>query len=655
MKKIASVILVFITSNFIYSQKHELGKVTIEELTEKSHPIDSSAVAAILFKVGEVHFEFSPSNGFEMITTVKTKIKIYKKEGYEWANHSERFFVGDNNAETLGYKNVATYNLVDGKIEKTKLKSDGEFSEKVNKFWSIKKISLPNVKVGSIIEFEYYIKTNHIGTIDNWDFQYSIPVNFSEYKTFIPEYYVYNPIQKGYVFPTVKKVENSKSFVITSKERSEGLVTKTTYSDDKIEYLETATTYTIKDVPALKNEAFVNNINNYISSITHELSMTRYPNEPYKTYSTDWETITKTIYNSDDFGGELNKTGYFEEDVKVLLKDITSYQEKIAILFNYVKSNVKWNEYYGYSCNDGVRKAYKDKTGNVAEINLMLTAMLRYAGIESNPVLVSTRSNGISFFPNRTAYNYVISAVEIQDGLLLLDATSQVSLPNILPIRDLNWFGRIIRKDGTSASVNLATISSDGKVEGKVREQHFDYNAFTFRDRFGTTAKESYLEFLEKKHNNIEINEYEVKGKQELSEPIVENYSFKSNNSIETIGDKMYFSPLLFLATKENPFKQEKREYPVDFVFPSQDRFLINITIPDGYAIESLPTSVSIPMSDELFNAKFLISGSDNKIQISYTKETNTSIIPAEYYEELKAVFNEIVKQENEKIVLKKI
>jgi hypothetical protein len=37
--------------------------------------------------------------------------------------------------------------------------------------------------------------------------------------------------------------------------------------------------------------------------------------------------------------------------------------------------------------------------------------MLRY-GLNANPVLVSTRSNGIAMFPNRTAFNYVIAAVE---------------------------------------------------------------------------------------------------------------------------------------------------------------------------------------------------------------------------------------------------
>jgi hypothetical protein len=329
---------------------------------------------------------------------------------------------------------------------------------------------------------------------------------------------------------------------------------------------------------------------------------------------------------------------------------------------------VKWNDYTSYYCSDGVRKAYKDMIGNVAEINLMLTAMLRFAGLEANPVLISTRSNGISLFPNRTAYNYVISTVEVENGLVLLDATDVYSLPNILPIRDLNWFGRIIRKDGSSAEVDLmpkelsydvtnimATISNDGVIEGKIREQHLNYNALAFRQNYNNLAQESYLELLEKKRNNIEISDYAITGKKELDQSVVENYSFKHNTSVEVIGNKMFFSPLLFFAEKENPFKQEKREYPVDFVFPNEDRYLINITIPDGYVVESLPQSVSIPMSDDLVTLKYIVSSNENKIQLSVTLDINTAIISAEYYEELKAMFNEIVKKENEKIILKKI
>ena len=65
------------------AQEFKLGKVSVAELEEKKHPKDSSAVAAILFKKGEVRFEFSQDEGFKMITEVKISIKIYKKEGYK--------------------------------------------------------------------------------------------------------------------------------------------------------------------------------------------------------------------------------------------------------------------------------------------------------------------------------------------------------------------------------------------------------------------------------------------------------------------------------------------------------------------------------------------------------------------------------------------
>lgn len=664
-------ILLLTTINGI-AQDYNLGKVTIDELKQKVHPLDSSAVASILFRTGEIVFEYSHDDGFEMITTVKTKIKIYKKEGYKWANDMQEYYVGGNAKEKLNYSNAVTYNLVDGKIEKSRLKSEGNFDEKVNKYWNRKKIILPNVKEGSIVEFEYEVRTNRFGAIDTWDFQTDIPIKYSELKTFIPEYFSYNLNQKGFIFPTKKADSKQRTIEYSYVKNLEPGMTNSNSSTNRInsalKFIENISFYTISDVPALKGEAYVNNIDNYTSSLTHELSVISYPGESQRVFSSDWDAVTKTIYKDEDFGDELNKTGYFEEDVTAIIKGLNTEEERIAALFNFVKSKVKWNGYNGYTCNDGVKKAYKDQNGNAAEINLMLTAMLRYAQIDANPVIISTRPNGIAFFPNRTAFNYVIVGIEKENNVILIDATDKNSLPNILPIKDLNWNGRIIRKNGSSAEIDLMsktlsndftnmilTLAADGTIEGKVREQHFDYNGYVFRNRFGDISKESYLEHLEKKLNNTEVSDYDVTGKKELGEPVVENYSFKSSNSVEIIGDKMYFSPLFFFAMTENPFKQEKREYPVDFVYPNKDRFIINITIPDGYVVESLPKSVFIPMTDGLIDVKFQITTAANKIQLSYTKDTNTSIVSSEYYEELKAVFNEIVKKETEKIVLKKI
>lgn len=664
-----AIILFF---SFIYSnsnaQEFKLGKVSVAELEEKEHPKDPSAAAAILFRKGETKFEYSEANGFETVTIVKTRIKIYKKEGYEWANQEVRYYLESSFNENVSFSNAYTYNLVNGKIEKTKLKSDGEFTEKINKYWGQKKITMPNVKEGSIIEFEYYLKTGYIGSLRDWYFQSSIPVNFSEYKTYIPEYYNYNSKQKGYI--PIQTVVNKKQnqIVLRSKERTGDVIVKTSFSEEKIDFIETQTTYSVKDLPAMKEEVFVNNIDNYTSSISHELSVVNYPNTPIKHYSTDWESVVKTIYNYDDFGPELNKTGYFEDEINKLLTGISTQNERISAVFNYVKTNVKWNNFKGYSCNDGVKKAFKDKTGNTAEINLMLTAMLRYAGFNANPVLVSTRDNGIAFFPSRTAFNCVIAAVETPEGLILLDATEKFSVPNILPLRDLNWVGRLIRKDGTSNEVDLmpkilskeatnisVVLKTDGSAEGKIRRQLTDYEALGFRKENGNTNNDNYLEKLENNNNNIEISDYVRENDLDLSKPIIESYSFKDTKSIEIINDKMYISPMLFLINKENPFKQEVREYPVDFGYPMLNKYTISIEIPEGYVLESIPASINIGTGENIGTFKFLMVSTDNKIQSTIQSTINTAIVPSDYYPNLKGFYQQMIDKQNEKIVLKKI
>lgn len=205
------------------AQEFKLGKVTISELEQKAHPKDSAAVAAILFKKGESRFEYTQNEGFIVVSDVALRIKIYKKEGYDWANKAVRFVSGSSNIkEKVIFSDAVTYNLVAGKVEKTKLNSEGEFQEKVNKYWSKKKIALPNVKEGSVLEYKYTIRTNNIGMMREFYFQTDIPVNYAEYITHIPEYFIYNTKSKGFIFPKIDAQKSTKSISITSKERSGG-------------------------------------------------------------------------------------------------------------------------------------------------------------------------------------------------------------------------------------------------------------------------------------------------------------------------------------------------------------------------------------------------------------------------------------------------
>jgi hypothetical protein len=642
IKKILIVVFfVMIRGN---AQNLELGKVTIAELQEKVHSKDSSAVAAILFKKGKTKFNLDSEGRWGIVTRVDLKIKIYKKDGLKHANQEVSYYVSGGKSENVSFSNAYTYNLVDGKVEKTKLKSEGTFIKEINDNWKEKSITLPAVKEGSIIEFTYELRSPYITNFNDWYFQTDIPVNFVEYSTLIPKYFQYNTVIRGY--QKVKRVSEPISV-----------------SDlGEIKH-----TYTIENVPAIKDENFVNNIKNYTSILKFELASVEYPNKPIENYSLDWNGVVKNIYEDDDFGGQLKKTGYFEDDLKILIAGLKTRDEKIEAIFNFVKSKVKWDDRYGYYTKNGVKNAYKNKTGNVAEINLMLTAMLRYAQIDANPVLISTRSNGVAIFPNRTAYNYVIAAVEVENDLILLDATEKYAAQNILPLRDLNWLGRLIRKEGTSAEVELSpkkqskdftmmayTPNSDGTIVGQLRHQLTDYNALSFRQKNIDLTQDVYLEQLENKHNNIDVSDYKRDNEQDITKPIQETYAFKDTKSMEIIGDKMYITPLLFLNVSENPFKQEKREYPVEFGFSMQDKFTIVVDIPEGYVVDSMPAAINLAAAGEMGTFKYFTGVVGNKIQIQITTDINVPIVPADYYDVLKEFFKKMIEKQNEKIVLKK-
>ncbi|PAM92577.1 transglutaminase [Flavobacterium sp. IR1] len=660
------IFILFITSGF--AQDFRLGKVSSAELLEKFHPKDTTASAAVLYEKGKSRIEYDVNDGFITVLEVEARIKIYKKGGYDLANKSVLYQNVTGLVEKVSFSDVYTYNLVDGKIEKTKLKSDGVFDEMVNKFYRTKKIAMPNVKEGSVIEYKYVIRSSSDRRIRDWNFQSFIPVNYSEFNTYIPEYYVFNSRQKGYLFPKVTKVTSNKTVTFVDKYRSNDYAVKTRYDTSKWDYVENQTTYIAENFPALKEESYVNNIDNYTSTVEHELSMVQFPNQTMKLYSTDWNAVVKTIYNYENFGPELTKSGYYEDDVKALLVGKESSEQKIMAILNHVKSSVKWNGYVGYGCDNGVKKAYKEKSGNTADINLMLTSMLRYAGLTANPVLVSTRSNGISFYPNRNAFNYVITAVEMPGGYVLLDATDSFSAPNILPLKVLNWQGRLIRKDGTSVEIDLMpskasvdnvfvnySIDTEGKVTGKTRRQCTDYNAMITRTNFYGTKEEEYLEKLENQNNKIEISEYSRTNEKEILLPIIENYSFIGSDLCELIGGKIYVNPMLFFTNSKNPFTQEVREYPVDFGFPFTDKYNITIQIPEGFMVEAMPESAVIAMEDNVGVFRFNIAANGNVLQVSVLHQINNAIVSTEKYEMLKEYYKVMIAKETEKIVLKKI
>ncbi|MBA3986309.1 MAG: DUF3857 domain-containing protein [Flavobacteriales bacterium] len=669
--KIPLLIIALILFCFtVHSQQYEFGKVSEVEINQETHALDPEAVASVIYKKGSLSMVYQ--QGWKYVYEVEARIKIYKNEGFKHATISVPLYrIGAGNNEIFSGLKAFTHNSDGGKITKDRVKNEGIFDEDYNEFWDFKKFTFPNVKEGSVLEYSYKITSPYIVGLPEFYFQAEIPVDFAEYTLKLPEYLGYKSYSKGYI--STKRDQSSSfddfTFTYVPKQNAGNTALgslKTQFST--VRYTLFTTTYSVKDVPKLISEDYVNNIDNYLTSIKHELEWVKMPETKTKTFSQTWEDVVKAIYKSDKFGKELNQKDYFESELSPLLSSAATNKEKVNIVYEFVKQKMSWNGNYGYYTKDGLKSAYKNRTGNVAEINLMLTAMLRHAGLIANPVLVSTKSWGIPLFPTQMGFNYVVSAVELGKEIILLDATNPFSSPNILPERTINWFGRIIRNDESSLQIDMmpknasrtivnmdVKINSTGSIEGRIRNTHTDHSALSFRNKNADVNEKSYINELQNRFVSMDIDEYSIQNKIDPYKPIVETYKFKKENAYDKIGDKIYFSPLFFFAKTKNPFTAEKRELPIDFKYPISDTYMINITLPDGFKVESMPESTALELPEEIGKFGFMISNTENNIQLRVTSEINVSIVPASYYETLKKYFKIMVEKETEKVVLTKI
>ena len=671
MKTNIFALLSILTIHLNFAQTQKFGKITKADLEETIYSKDSLANAVYLYKERKTQFRFNEQTmDFEVITKVHEKIKIYNADGFAYATVKINYYDPEKGTREESAERIKaiTYNLDNGKIKKEKLSKKQIFKKQISKYYASKTFTMPSIKNGSIIEYSYEI-TSPFYDIRDLEFQHEIPVKQLFFTTEIPEYFNFSKQNKGYYFvrPKLEKLNRTISF--TNKSRSGQYDIQTNYDIERLAYTSEYATYAAKDIPALKDdEPFISNIDNYRGGIKYELSYTKFPNSTLDSYSSTWEAVSKSIFKSSDFGEQLEYSNYFEDDLELLLKDVTNSSEKIVRIFEFVKMKVKWNHYNGVFTDLGVRKAYKEGVGNSADINLMLVAMLREAGLTANPVLLSTRDHGIPIFPTREGFNYVIAAVHAdQQGYILLDATEPYSAPNNLPLRDLNWQGRMIARDGRSSSIKLTpnkyseehnvltvTIHDDFHVSGILRRKLDGLQALSYRAKNNKLKEDNLIQNIENKYN-LEILNYRATNKNTCYKPLSQLIQFESDDMVEVINGKIYLNPLFFFTTNINPFKQETRNFPVDYGTAWKEKNSVSISIPEGYKIESIPETFGIGLPDDIGQFKFVVKKNNTKISISTEEKINTPIVSPTYYKYLKEYYGEIVSKQKNKIVLSKI
>ncbi len=643
------------------AQNFRFGKVSVEEVEEKVHPVNKEADAAILYRSQNVYYDYNDLTGFTLVTDVHERIKIYTKEGFDWATKEISYYMNNRVKEEVTSIKGYTYNIKDGKLKEEKLRNNGIFEEEASDYRLITKLTLPAVQEGSVVEYKYTLRSPFVTSIDDTPLQSTIPLNRLEVKVSIPEYLVFRKYTNTKSPLHLPVSETTQQFRHTSA--------TSTSSTATLSFMQNVYEIEAENIPALVEEDYVDYLHNYAAYLKWELTSTRFPNAMVENFSTNWEGVAKSIFDDGGFQKEVNRDGFFKKEVDGLISGVDAPLERAVLVYDFVKQKVKWNGYYGFTAERGGKAAFNKGEGNVGDINLLLTAMLKYAGLNASPVVVSTRSNGIPIYPTRKGFNYVISAIEMPNNqYILLDATDPHAAMGELPARARNWQGRIIREDATSEWVNLnpqvlseeKTIISyelgkDMVMRGKSLTLHNGLFAKEYREKYWDLTEQSLLEDLEKGKGNIQLSEVKQENLKAVGTDVKESYEFELQQGADVINDKIYLKPFIFKALAENPFKAEERSYPIFFDFPLVRNKTVNVLIPEGYEVEALPESVITKINDGDGEFKFLVSQNGRYLRLEAQLNLNSIIFLPSQYSALKEFYAQMVEKQSEAIVLKKI
>ncbi|WP_400263355.1 DUF3857 domain-containing protein [Sphingobacterium sp. SG20118] len=657
--------LLFSMSNYnVQAQKKEkqgkveykFGKIHPDDFLITASGADSAASAIKLFDIGTCYFEISPTTkSFVYVFERHVRFKILNKNGYEFANYSIGLHKSNGQSrETLEAMNASTYNMVDGVMIINKIDKDSKFTEEVNRNYVFKKFALPNVKEESIIEYKYKIKSDFIFNLRGWSFQSDIPTLWSEYTVTIPEYFDYKFNRNGQygIAHTLHESVNAK------------------YVAD-LQSTAVRDRFTAENMPALKDEPFISTLDDYRSTIDFELRSTNFPGQFFQDYTGSWPKIVDAILKDENFGGYLLKGGYAKNNLKSIIKVESDSLANAKLIFKYVKDNLKWNEKYNYySTETNPKTIFEKKTGNSADLNLVLVNFLKEAKFNVYPVLISTRANGKHpGYPVISKFDNVVAAVEIAGTLYFLDATVKDMPFGMINYQNLNHEGFLINvsdKDGRwistetnfgdeSMHVYNLVLDKELKLKGTLTNYFNGYAGLSTRNSYRNAInEEDYIKNLKKNKTGLELSNFKMLNLDSLDERLIEFMDVEIEDNVEEAGDLVYFTPLLFERTKENPLKHEERLFPVDFAHPIQENCRVVVNFPDDYQIDKLPKGgiYKLPEDVGLFSMSYLIEG--QTLLIKSEININKSIYSPEEYFYLKELFAAIVEKQAEKIVFKK-
>jgi len=632
------------------TETHQLGKITTDEVGLTSCSFDKDADAVVLFDIGKAWFGLADGQ-FELLYERTRRIKILKESGINYANIEIPLYNHGSIEEKITDLEASSWNVKDGKMVQTAMGKSNHYEVRENEYWKNCKIAMPDVKPGTIIEYHYIIQSNYLMNFRDWKFQCGIPTLFSSFEARMVPFYEYTYLLLG----NVKSIER-KEFVSKGLERQIG----------QVKFQDMVYQFSANNVPAFREVDFIASEEDYISKIDFQLSKYTLLYGGSVEVLTTWPKLIKDLLSDDSFGKYI-KRAESQADKIINLDSLTLMDDvgKINAVISTIKERYQWNGISSRYSSGSVQDLVKKKTGTSGDLNLLGVGMLKAAGLDAFPVIMSTRDNGkiIYNYPYSHFFNYCVIGIRSNGKIYLADGTDPLLSSYRLPAKCINDKGLLV-EEGEVSWLDLSQddlsevrtnfqidVSADGlESKSDIVITSNGYEARKLKRMYGEDMKEILTDLRSK---NYTLNESDLRclNYKSYQAPYVVSFSATTENTYS--GDKIFISPFLNQPITENPIKNAIRTVPVDFNYSYGYSYESKVRIPEGFTVTYIPAETKLDNEDFSVSYSCIVEGNLILANASYTFKK--VIYPATLYTTLKSYHDTIIKVLNDKIVITRL
>lgn len=526
--------------------------------------------------------------------------------------------------------------------------------------------SMPDVQVGSIVEYEYKVLYGNYDVFwPHWDLQKSVFVREAHYR----------------FIPAKLDVNSSYEILVPNPGGKETPATRLQYDSSvppgaKFEDQSVGEDLVVKDVPAIPDEPY----SPPMESTSYRLYYFYTGNYSAKDF---WKGAGKAwSHRVDGFAG-IGVSDTIPKAVGQITAGATTPEQKLEKIYAAVMTVTNTDFTRALSKQEDKAKGvhirtaadvWTEKRGTSNEITRLFIAMARAAGLTAQAMIVPKR-NVRMLNANDLEWGQLtdeLAIVTVDGKEMYLDPGERYCEFGKLAWVHRQMLGIRQTDHGTGPQVTPAAsykntvvdrranleLAADGTVKGSVRISMTGQEALRWRQKALSTdeqsAEKAYTNALEQEvPAGVRLQGMVFSGLTDASQPLVAEAVVSGN--MGTPAGKLVIVPGTFFEAQEKPlFVAETRKNPVDLRYPRLVRDQVRVMLGPGLKVKGVPTSAQLPYPQ---NAEAITkyAGSGKVYQEARLVVVGNTIYKAAEYPQLKGFFQKLTAQDQQQVVLEKV